>query len=58
MQWIVQSYVTDTTDYLVSRQSDGSWILIFNGQITPGFADQNEAIAYAENLNQLNTVGS
>jgi hypothetical protein len=32
--------------------------MYFNGQITVGFADQNEAIAYAENLNQLNTVGS
>jgi hypothetical protein len=58
MNWIVQSYVTDTTDYLVSRQSDTSWIVLFNGQTTTGFADQNAAIAYAENLNQLNTVGT
>jgi len=32
--------------------------VLFNGQVTTGFADQNAAIAYAENLNQMNTVGS
>jgi hypothetical protein len=54
----VHTYITDTTDYLVIRQSDASWILYFNGQITVGFPDQNAAIAYAEDLNQLNTIGS
>ena len=58
MNWIVQTYITDTTDYLVVRQSDTSWIVFFNGQITTGFPDQNEAIAYAENLNQMNTIGT
>jgi hypothetical protein len=58
MIWLVQAYVTDTNDYLVTRQSDGTWLLLFNGQITTDFVDQNEAIAYAENLNQLNTIGS
>jgi len=58
LNWIIQTYVTDTNDYLVVRQSDQTWIVLFNGQVTTGFVDQNDAIAYAENLNQLNTVGT
>ncbi len=58
MNWQIQTYITDTTEYMVFRQGDSCWKLLFNGKVLTDFPDERSAIAYAETLNQRATIGS
>ncbi len=58
MNWLIQTYTEDLGNYMVFRQGDGAWQLLFNGKMLGSYPDEQSAIAYAETLHQQSTQGS
>jgi hypothetical protein len=57
VNWIVESYITDTGDYLVVRRGDLNWVLLVNGAVTDGFKTEGDAITAAEEQDKGNAIG-
>jgi hypothetical protein len=60
MNWTIQSYGTDTGNYLVTRRGDADWVLIVQGTqgVSDSFPDELSAMAYADEIDYENTFAS
>ena len=57
MNWLIQSYTTDTVGYFVTRRGPVDWVVMDpSGTLYDGFADENSAMAFAESLNSANAA--
>ena len=56
MNWVIQSYVTDTGYYFITRRGQNDWIAVLSGDATvyDGFTIEGDAMAFCEQNNQNN----
>lgn len=60
LRWEIQAYISTTGVYLVVRRGVGDWIVIarWTHIIYDGFTTENDAMTFAQGLEQASTIGS